>query len=140
MKNSTFTFLGILFCLAFYSINSFAGDDEKKPEGEIIFTKNKCNECHTVTTVGIGKSDEISADEEDETDSEGEKAIEPPDLSNYGNSGMTAEWTNLFLRKKENIDGRKHKKRFKGKKEEREILVNWLLTLKDAEEKNVESK
>ena len=103
--------------------------DEKSNniEGAKLFKKYKCTVCHTVMASGIGKPKAADGKKEEE-DNKG-KTIKPPDLSNVGNT-YDAEFLSNYLRKKANIDGRKHKLRFKGNKEQRAILVSWLESLK----------
>ncbi len=106
---------------------SVLGEEAEKeevavPEGQTAFLKSKCNLCHTVVAVGIGEPREEPEDEDDDV------AL-PPDLSFVGSS-REAEWTTLYLQKKETIDGNKHKKRYKGKDEDLAVLVDWLVSLK----------
>jgi hypothetical protein len=106
------------------------------PAGKKIFLDSKCNVCHSVKEADIKVLEgDAAAAPEEEADDAGEKAeksdkkIEPPDLSGVGNR-HTAEFIGNFLRKKETIDGRKHQRRFRGTPEERQTLVDWLMTLK----------
>jgi mono/diheme cytochrome c family protein len=97
------------------------------PAGQKVFTEAKCTMCHTVFSAGIG--------EMPETDEEKEKALDgPPDLSMTG-KGRTAEWMTLFLQKEETLNDKKHGMKFMGKDEDLGTLVEWLMTLKPAEEK-----
>ena len=94
-----------------------------------IFLDYGCAECHTISSLGIVRPE---SDEEIDEGIDGDQEIAPPDLSTVGTK-YDAEWISTYLRKKADIEGRKHKKRFKGKKEERLILSNWLSELKNAE-------
>jgi cytochrome c2 len=102
-------------------------DDEK--EGVKLFKKYKCIECHTVAVAGIGEKVAPGKTESEEDNEEEGEAIESPDLSKVGDK-YDAKWISGYLRKKNSIEGRKHKKRFKGKKEERQVLSLWLESLK----------
>ena len=102
-------------------------DDEK--EGIKLFKKYKCIECHTVAVAGIGEKVAPGKTESEEDNEEEGEALEPPDLSKVGDK-YDAKWISSYLRKKNSIEGRKHKKRFKGKKEERQTLSIWLESLK----------
>ena len=107
------------------------GADAKAIPGKAMFLKYKCNSCHTVNAASIGKT-KAEATEDDGWGDEEEKELDPPDLSGVGLK-RKAEWLHLYMRKKAaNEEGRKHKKRFKGTKAERGVLVNWLVTLKTA--------
>jgi mono/diheme cytochrome c family protein len=97
------------------------------PAGQSVFTKARCTMCHTVYSAGIG--------EPPKTDEEKEKALDgPPDLSMAG-KGRTAEWLSLFLKKEETLNDKQHGMKFMGSDEDLGTLVEWLLTLKPAEEK-----
>ncbi|MBF0313693.1 MAG: c-type cytochrome [Oligoflexia bacterium] len=79
-----------------------------------------CMSCHSVKSAGIG----IDASSKEESGS-----ITPPDLSTVGKT-RNSEWISNFLKKKEQIEGRSHPKIFKGDKAEREMISNWLASLK----------
>jgi mono/diheme cytochrome c family protein len=100
--------------------------------GAKLFIKYKCHTCHAVQSKGIGIPPKAKAEEEDDgwDDDEDEEDAGSPDLSGAGIK-RDSEWLNLWLRKKISTEkGKKHMKRFKGKEEERQVLVDWLLTLK----------
>ena len=93
-------------------------------DGKELFLKKRCQSCHTLEAA------EISLDEEAADEADGDDEIEPPDLSA---TGLHFERESLmqYLLKKERREGRLHKKRFIGKKTDLEILVEWLLTMKE---------
>lgn len=93
------------------------------PAGKQIFLKAKCNKCHEVSTEGVGKQEFPGDDEEDEEEESDEH--KPPDLAGVGER-HTAEFIDKFIQKKESIEGRKHKRRFKGSETDRKALVDWL--------------
>ncbi len=93
-------------------------------DGKQLFLKKRCQSCHTVAVA------EISVDEEEAKEPEGDDELQPPDLSA---AGLHFERDVLirFLQKKERRDGRLHKKRFVGKKADLEVLVDWLMTMQE---------
>ena len=100
------------------------------PAGQKVFTEAKCQMCHTVYSAGVGEppAEDAKAEEEEAAAEAG-----PPDLSMAG-ADRTAEWISLFLQKKEALNDKMHMKSFKGSDEDLAALVDWLLTLKPAEE------
>ena len=112
------TIFALIFCWA--GTESSAEDSQ----GPKIFAQHKCQSCHSVKVLGI----EVVKDVE-EAEVVEEDEIKPGDLSGIGNR-RTAEWLELYLRRKESVEGRKHKKRFKGSKNQRLALIAWLESLK----------
>ena len=94
----------------------------KGAPGKQVFVEHKCNECHTVKVEGVERSKKKK------------KGIDPPDLSDVGKS-RKRDWMQRFLQKKEKIDGKKHKKKFRGDAAEEKALLDWLTSLKSAEKK-----
>ncbi len=96
-----------------------------------IYEKYGCRECHAISALKIGVDKSIVPAEDDDGwgDDTEEEAIEPPDLSNVG-TVRDAKWISKWMRKKIDIDGIMHKKRFQGSKEERHIIALWLESLK----------
>jgi mono/diheme cytochrome c family protein len=83
-------------------------------DGKQIFLAQKCNLCHTVSSAGI------------EATTKSEK-LKGPDLTVAMTEKMRdAEWINKFLRKKIELEGKKHAKEFKGSDEEIGALIAWL--------------
>lgn len=108
---------------AIFLLNSPASAGEA---GKEIFVEYQCVSCHSVSAYSISL---VKVEEEaDDWGDEDEQVIEPPDLSDVGLK-HEKKFLSMYLRKKADIDGRKHKKRFKGTKEERKTLVIWLSTL-----------
>ena len=118
----------LLSAVTFPFSGNAANEEADKKVAIKIFKKYRCNECHTIAVAGIGENAATGEAENEEDEEEGE-AIEPPDLSKVGDK-FDAKWISGYLRKKNSIEGRKHKKRFKGKKEERQDLSLWLESLK----------
>jgi hypothetical protein len=128
MKYTVSILVVLLLVFAGMPALTFSGEDEATP-GKSMFLKYKCNSCHTVNAAAIGKT-KAEATEDDGWGDEEEEELDPPDLSSVGIK-REAEWLHLYMRKKTaNEEERKHKKRFKGSKAERAVLVNWLITLK----------
>lgn len=107
------TVLGILTA-GFFITSAWSFPDVT---GKSLFTQNKCNTCHSITSQGIAKG----GGEDAKKDS--------PDLSKVGTK-HNADWISKFLLKKETLNDKKHLKKFKGTDEELETLSNWLATLK----------
>ncbi|MBT8386339.1 MAG: cytochrome c [Ignavibacteria bacterium] len=105
--------LGALFVLGF-SFNSF--DD---PDGKKLFEDNKCNLCHSVSTVGI------------EAEKKAGK-MAGGDLIDLADS-YEADWIVKYVKKETEKEGKSHKKPFKGTDEELQALVDWLLEQKAEE-------
>jgi hypothetical protein len=78
-------------------------------DGKAIFLANKCNGCHGIASQGIVK--------------------DVRDLSSVGTK-HDAAWITRFLRKEEELDGRKHMKRFAGSDDELRTLATWLAGLR----------
>jgi len=107
------SFVLILFVISF---NASAFDD---PDGKEVFETQKCNLCHDVSTVGI------------EAKTKSEK-LKGPDLVNLADS-YEADWIVKYVKKEAELDGKTHKKPFKGTDEELQALVDWLLEQKAEE-------
>jgi cytochrome c2 len=84
--------------------------------GKAVFLAQKCTMCHSVDSQGIACT----------TKSE---KVRGPDLSDEG-SKRSAEWVGKWLRKQEKIEGKVHKKEFKGTDQELADLIAFLGTLK----------
>lgn len=80
---------------------------EPPPDGKTVFVEQKCTKCHSAPGIKGGKAD----------------------LSGVGKR-RAAEWMTKWLKKEEQIDGKKHKKAFTGTPLELEAVVKWLATLK----------
>ncbi len=125
-----FTIGGLCVCLSLSK--SFAAEVAKAgvPAGQKIFLDNKCTQCHAIDALKISKA-KADKDEEEEEASEGGKKVDPPDLSDAGkNKDHDAAWFSKWLMKEEKVEGRKHKKKFKGSPEELKTVSEWLTTLK----------
>lgn len=96
------------------------------PPGQKMFTEFKCTQCHTIDSLKIAK---VKSEEKEEEAEEGGKKVDPPDLSNAGKQHDVA-FISKWLLKEEKIEGKKHKKKFKGTEEELKTLSEWLGTLK----------
>lgn len=81
-------------------------------DGKQIFLDQKCNVCHTVSTAGIEAKVKSTT-------------MGGPDLANVGDR-HDAEWIENWLRKKVEMDGKKHPKAFTGSDEELGALIAWL--------------
>lgn len=79
------------------------------PRGQQVFLAQKCDTCHSVSTVGI------------------EAKMKGPDLVNLSQDAATLE---SYLTQQGEIDGKKHKKAVKTGDEELDALISWLLAQK----------
>lgn len=85
--------------------------------GQQIFLQHKCNLCHTIKALGIQSA------------YKGPEDKRPPDLSDVGTK-HNADWIAGFVTKKEELDGKKHKKRFEGSDDDLKALAGWLASQK----------
>jgi cytochrome c peroxidase len=105
--------------------------------GLAIFKKGGCNECHTISALGVEKEVKKKTDAaKPEAAAEGASAAtdakkkkEPPDLSGVGLE-HDAKWISAFLNKEETLNGEKHEKRFKGTEADRRTVAMFLAGLK----------
>jgi mono/diheme cytochrome c family protein len=111
----------LLTCLA--TGPAVAADAAKAPNGKPVFTKYKCNSCHTIEAQAITKK-------ADPTDKGGATGRKPPDLSGVGVK-RNAAWIEGYLLKTEMIDTRKHSKKFRGTNPELKTVAGWLASMKD---------
>lgn len=86
-------------------------------DGPEIFKAQKCNGCHTITGAGIAAIPGADRDPN------------APDLSHVGSS-LDKKGIALFLLKKTEIKGEKHKKSFQGTTDELKTVSEWLSSLK----------
>jgi mono/diheme cytochrome c family protein len=82
-------------------------------DGKAVFTAQKCDTCHTVSSVGIKATGKVKA----------------PDLAGAA-AKHDATLLASYLRKKADVNGKKHIKPFTGTDEEMGALVAWLQTQK----------
>ena len=83
-----------------------------KLDGKAIFLAQKCNLCHDVSSAAITATVKSAA-------------MKGPDLTGKA-SKRDATVLNNYLRKKADIEGKKHKKEFSGSDEEIGALIAWL--------------
>lgn len=103
---------GFLLALSYSNPAEVAAAEVTKLDGKQIFIAQKCNLCHTVSSAAI------------QAITKSEK-MKGPDLT-----GLTpkqdAKLLNDYLRKKADINGKKHGKEFTGSDEEIGALIAWL--------------
>ena len=92
---------------------------QAKLDGKAIFLAQKCNLCHTISSVGI-------------TATVKSEKMQGPDLAGLV-AKLDAKLVAEFLRQKTTIEGKKHKKAFTGSDEELGALIAWLQTQKKKE-------
>lgn len=99
-----------IICFLLFSSSLAYGQEA----GREVFMEKGCTNCHSVTARGI----------------ESRKMVEnAPDLSTIGKR-HDGDFLLKFLRKKIKLHGKKHKKKFKGSKDDFMKLQKWLLSLK----------
>lgn len=86
---------------------SSAAAAEPPSDGKAVFVDQKCTKCHSAPGIKGGKGD----------------------LAGVAKT-RTPEWMKKWLLKEEEIDGKKHKKKFGGTPAELDAVVKWLSTLK----------
>lgn len=101
----------LILALVFSAIPSLAFASE----GPEVFTTQKCNACHSVKVAKVGVLPGAA-----------EKA---PDLSKVG-SKYDKKAIALFVLKKTEHNGEKHKKLFEGQMEDLKVIALWLENLK----------
>lgn len=94
------------------SVPAGAADDG----GQAAFLAARCDMCHSVSTAGI----------EAKTKSE---SMRGPDLVDLAKT-RDAQWLVKYLQREIQLDGKEHKKEFKGSDEELQAIVDWLLEQK----------
>jgi mono/diheme cytochrome c family protein len=90
---------------------AFAAPAAEAADGKEIFLAQKCNLCHAVSSAGI------------EATTTNEK-LKGPDLSSI--ELPDPETLAAYLKQEENLDEKKHKKKFSGSDEELKALIDWL--------------
>jgi mono/diheme cytochrome c family protein len=106
----------VLLALSAGTLTS-AGTLKPNANGKAIFDQFKCAKCHTIESQGIKLGGPAP---------EGKT---PPDLSKAG-AKHDANWISKWLLKEEELNGKKHVKRFTGSDDELKTLSTWLAGLK----------
>jgi mono/diheme cytochrome c family protein len=81
-----------------------------------LFVASKCVKCHSIESQGVAATP--TAGDEDKVH----------DLSKVG-SERTADWIQKFLTKQTDLDGKKHKLKFRGSEADLQTLATWLASL-----------
>lgn len=116
MKKAIFP-LSLLTMAGAILIGAASSPSTGKP-GKSLFLDNKCQQCHSVESLGITRNGEAPPGKL------------PPDLSGVG-LRRTPDWISKWLMKEEkNTEGKKHLKKWKGSEEDLATISNWLATLK----------
>ena len=119
LRSVVLVFTGVLALAAFSVVSKSTATDGKQ-----IFLDNHCNSCHSIKSQDVAKKADEDADKE-----AGETGHKPPDLSNVGQK-KDAAWISKFLLKQVDLDGEKHRKRFRGSDDDLKVLAGWLESLK----------
>jgi cytochrome c5 len=99
--------------LAILSLLTLAAPAAFAADGAQVFTDLKCSGCHSVPAAGITAKLKSAPG-----------GVLPPE-----GVKRDAAWYTGFLEHKIELDGKKHKKAFKGSDEELKTLVDWLMQL-----------
>lgn len=113
MKNIVLYLLFIMSIIALFGF-AFSMAQDKEPNGQKLFTTNKCTTCHSVQAAGI------TSNKKDATD-----------LSKTGDTYKT-DFLVKYLNKEVKINDKLHKIAFKGSAEDLKVLAGWLNSLKTA--------
>ena len=121
--------LAIFIGVAVTAASSWA-EEGKGAKGKELFLQYKCNSCHTVKAQAIEKkgAEEAQAETKEAADTK----HKPPDLSGAG-VDRDAAWLSKWLLKQQAVEGRYHKKKFRGTDAELKTVTGWLETLKTDE-------
>ncbi len=113
--------LAIAFTLAL-TVSLVTGATIRYPasSGKSIFLENKCSNCHSIASQGIERAGSPPAG-----------GNQPPDLSTVG-LRHNASWMTQWLLKEEEMNGKKHLKKFSGSDDDLATLTSWLASLKSA--------
>jgi cbb3-type cytochrome oxidase cytochrome c subunit len=111
--------MAITLCAVVLTGRASADESDKAPQGKGIFTKYKCQGCHSVEAADIKRTGKPSTAKH-----------KPPDLSKVGDT-RGHEWIEGWLDKTEKIETRVHPAvKFRGTKDEKEAVAAWLETMK----------
>lgn len=111
MKKILITASVLVMAVIFWSARTLAIDPTPTKDGPTIFAEAKCDHCHSVTSAGITSNKRNAVD-----------------LSNCG-ANTTAESIELYITKRSELNGKKHKDAFRGSAEDLQALAAWLATL-----------
>lgn len=108
-------------------------DQDKAKFGTIFQSKEKCDKCHTVDALKIGKITEKGKKDDDEEDDDSD-VKEAPDLSKLSDEVLKSkegsdEYLSQYLKKKLKRKGKLHKKKFTGSDEDFAFLRKVMIDL-----------
>jgi mono/diheme cytochrome c family protein len=89
-----------------------------------LFKQGKCVQCHSIDALKITKV-KSDGDDDDAVLDENGKKIDPPDLSGVGKD-HDAAWFAKWLKKEVEVDGHKHKKKYKGSEDDLKVITEWI--------------
>lgn len=110
MRASRIVWLPLLGAIAGGPSAALAADAKE------LFVASKCVKCHSIESQGVAATPK--AGDEDKVH----------DLSKVG-AERSAEWIQKFMRKQAELEGKKHKLKFRGSDAELETLATWLASL-----------
>ncbi len=95
------------------SLATLAFSATAEESGRRLFTSSKCQQCHTIRTLGLHQQKGTGTEEAENEQEEKKDEVKPADLSGVGRK-HDAAWIQKYLAKKVSQDGKRHKPRFKG--------------------------
>ena len=109
----------VVLALCYSGLAAVASADMHTAEaydpGKEAYEKN-CGECHGVEVADITPTTKVDADR-------------GPDLTGLSER-YESDWLSKYVMQEAEIEGKSHKKKFKGSDEELQVLVDWLLEQK----------
>ena len=116
---STLTvFCGLALCFFVFTGAALTVEPIATPaleDGKEAYVKH-CGECHGVKVARISPTTKNADDRGSDLTGIGEK--------------YQSDWLKKYVMEEEELDGKSHKKKFKGSDEELQVLVDWLLEQK----------
>jgi cytochrome c5 len=107
-----FTVSVVVTVILLAALYSGAAAGQAKLDGKQIFLAQKCNMCHDVSSAGITATTKSAK-------------MKGPDITGAAPK-RDAKLLNDYLRKKADVNGKKHVKQFTGSDEELGALIAWM--------------
>ncbi len=119
MKRSTLATISGVFALSIIAMLAVAAPTNAVGEtgadmsaGRKVFDALKCSMCHAVSSADIAAKMKV-------------KKMQGPDLTGLG-SRRESDWIAQYLRKEVQIEGKDHKKDFKGTDDDLKAMIDWM--------------
>ena len=118
MRNHLLGMLAVVLSVMIFfpSISGAEGETTGELDGKTIFLASKCDMCHSIPAAGIEAKVKV-------------ESMKGPDLTE---AVARLEFDDIakYVRKQAQLEGKDHKKEFKGTDEELAAMVAWLRQLK----------